>query len=185
MNIYLVRHGEDEDNAAGILNGRRNTPLTALGKKQANLVAKELQSKLLKVDIIYSSPLQRARQTAEIIAQDFGLKVVIAPALIERDYGILTGKPRTDILKYSSNNIDVDGLLYFLNAERAETFPETYARAKTLIESLRIHNYDNVIMVAHRDIAIMIQAAFYGWSWDKGIRKARMKNASVLKLGTH
>ncbi|MEO8862806.1 MAG: histidine phosphatase family protein [Candidatus Saccharimonadales bacterium] len=182
MNIYLVRHGEDEDNAAGILNGRRDTPLTALGEEQASKVAKELQGESIVFDVIMSSPLQRARQTAEAIAEVLGKDVAINSELIERDYGVLTGKLRTDIEKYSTGNIDVDGLLYFLNAKDAESFEATYERAAKLLESLKGSNYTNVIMVAHRDICIMIQAAFYDWGWLQGIKNAHMKNASVLKL---
>ncbi len=72
----------------------------------------------------------------------------------------------------------------FFDAENAESFQSTYARAQILLNLVMKDKYNEVIMVAHRDICIMIQAAFFGWSWDDGIRKAKMKNASVLKLSS-
>jgi len=182
MDIYLVRHGENIDNAAGVLNGRRDLPLTELGKKQAATVAATLANEIKKVDAIYSSPLKRARQTAEVIAEKFDKIVIVEDDLIERDYGVLTGKPRADIPKYSSKNIQVDGLLYFLNASHAESFSDTYIRAQKVLKKIEDAASGTVIVVAHRDICAMMQAAFYHWGWEEGLRKTHMDNAGVLKL---
>lgn len=70
LRIYLARHGQDEDNAAGILNGHRNQPLTSIGIEQASTVAAKIRSAGLTFDAIYSSPLQRAHRTAQIIASE-------------------------------------------------------------------------------------------------------------------
>lgn len=66
MNIYLTRHGQDEDNAANILNGHRDMPLTAKGIEQAEELAAKIQAKNLRFEHVFTSPLIRARQTAEI-----------------------------------------------------------------------------------------------------------------------
>lgn len=67
MKIYIVRHGQDQDNANGLLNGHRDTALTEIGIEQANQIATKIQEANLVFDKIYSSPLQRAYRTAEII----------------------------------------------------------------------------------------------------------------------
>ena len=64
LKIFLARHGQDEDNARGLLNGRRDEPLTDLGIIQANKLAQEIKDIGLKFDVIYSSPLQRAFETS-------------------------------------------------------------------------------------------------------------------------
>ncbi|MDD3301503.1 MAG: phosphoglycerate mutase family protein, partial [Patescibacteria group bacterium] len=91
--IYLARHGQDEDNARAILNGHRDKPLTALGKEQAELFAKNIKELNLKIEKVYSSPLQRAYDTAlaatEILGLDNPEKLDL---LIERDFGTMTGK---------------------------------------------------------------------------------------------
>ncbi len=183
MSIYLVRHGQDEDNAANILNGRRDTPLTVLGVEQAKETASFFAGK--RIIRIYSSPLLRALQTAEIIAKAVGIKdVLIENDLIERDYGVLTGKMRSQIPKYSTDNVEVDGVVYFLNAPKAETFSATYGRAEKFLS--RIDNFlvGDVVIVAHRDICIMLRAAHCNWGWEKGLANANMENAGVIKLGS-
>ena len=60
LKIYLVRHGQDEDNLKGILNGRRDKPLTDKGIKQAKELSLKIKESDIEFDKIYSSPLKRA-----------------------------------------------------------------------------------------------------------------------------
>ncbi len=130
--IYVVRHGQDTDNATGVLNGRRDTELTNLGREQARQVGEKLCD--CQIQIVYSSPLKRAYETAEIIAGKIGLNQVIKDAnLIERDFGVLTGKPMTDISKYASKFLYTDRVNYFLDADEAETFPSVILRGKKVL----------------------------------------------------
>lgn len=88
--LYFVRHGSSELNEAGLFAGRSETPLTALGRQQA--VAAGDTARALGIDLIVSSPLSRARHTAEIIAQAIGYdleRIVIEGLFIERDFGSL------------------------------------------------------------------------------------------------
>lgn len=86
-NIYIVRHGQNEDNANKILNGHRDMPLTEIGINQAKELAEMIKKSEIKIDKIYSSPLKRAYQTGEAIADALHLD---APEkldlLIERDF---------------------------------------------------------------------------------------------------
>ena len=126
LKIYLARHGQDEDNAAGILNGHRDQPLTTIGTNQASVVAEKIRRAGLTFDAIYSSPLQRAHKTAQIIASegqclrskegtastcerkggdkgDDGSVAKSIPSvqvmgqLIERNFGVMTGTPTKEI----------------------------------------------------------------------------------------
>lgn len=83
--IYLVRHGQTQANASGRLQGRADLPLTELGREQAAAVAAVLPSEAT----IHSSPLTRARQTAEILAR--GREVRVDDRWIEVDYGDYDG----------------------------------------------------------------------------------------------
>ena len=68
-NLILVRHGESEWNRAGRIQGQVNSPLTDLGSSQAIAISDYLSGIFLNQELeIYSSPLERAFQTAEIIA---------------------------------------------------------------------------------------------------------------------
>ena len=85
--IYIIRHGKTELNKANVLQGRSNYPLNEEGIRQAEETAKLLES--VEFDHVYSSPLIRAVQTAEIIASNCEIK--IDQRLIEMDYGQYEG----------------------------------------------------------------------------------------------
>ncbi len=136
MKLFWVRHGQDEDNAKGILNGRRDTTLTQFGRQQAYTVAQKLKD--CGIDIIYTSPLARAYQTAKIIANVIAVDEVIADRhLIERDFGILIGEPVIDIPRYADKFIASDKVTYFLEVEGAESFPVLYDRARKILSEIQ------------------------------------------------
>lgn len=88
--ILLVRHGETFDNARQIMQGQTQGCLNETGREQARQVAQRLAQE--PVDVVVASDLQRAVQTAEIIAEPHGLTVVTTPLLRERDWGGFTGR---------------------------------------------------------------------------------------------
>jgi broad specificity phosphatase PhoE len=83
--ILFVRHGETEANRQRLALGRADPPLTERGTEQAGALARRLEAE--RVRAVRTSPLQRARQTAEPIAAALGLDVVVDERLIELDYG--------------------------------------------------------------------------------------------------
>ena len=98
LKIYLARHGQNEDNANGILNGHRDMPLTEIGIAQAYEVAQKIHDAGLSFDTVLSSPLNRALKTAEIISSVNNLPdPEIVDRLIERDFGIMSGKEQSRI----------------------------------------------------------------------------------------
>jgi bisphosphoglycerate-dependent phosphoglycerate mutase len=86
--LILLRHGQTEVNAGGRLQGRIDAPLTALGREQAVAAAAGL-GRIGPPTRVVSSPLRRARETAEA----FGLPVEVDERWIELDYGDLDGVP--------------------------------------------------------------------------------------------
>ena len=87
--LILVRHGRTAANAAGLLQGRRDNPLDEVGELQAAAVAAAVGP----VDLIVSSPLRRARQTAAA----FGAEVQVDDRFVELDYGEWEARPVADI----------------------------------------------------------------------------------------
>jgi broad specificity phosphatase PhoE len=85
MRLLLIRHAESQGNFELRLQGRREFPLTAKGIQQAEALASRLASEPLAA--IYSSPIGRARQTAEIIAAKLGMEVASEPDVQEYDFG--------------------------------------------------------------------------------------------------
>ena len=181
--IYLARHGQDEDNAQGVLNGHRDSPLTNLGVTQAEALAQNISQQKVEIQKIYASPLQRAYQTAKIVADKVGLeKPEILKDLIERDFGTMTGKLIKDIERLCAPDIiKTDKIVYFLSPERCETFPDLVERGERVLASLE-GEVSDVLLVTHGDVGKMIYAAYYGLDWQEVLTMFHFGNSDLLLL---
>lgn len=83
--LVLIRHGQTDWNATGRWQGQADPALNEVGREQARQTARELRAQ--KIDTLISSDLRRARETAEIIAEELGLRVVLEPRLREVNLG--------------------------------------------------------------------------------------------------
>ena len=92
--IYIIRHGQTENNKAKLLQGRSDIPLNKDGIRQAEAAAKWFCDQQIRIDSVYSSPLIRAVETAKIIAPEAPL--FIEERLIEMDYGPYEGMDLTN-----------------------------------------------------------------------------------------
>lgn len=185
LKIYLVRHGQNVDNLNGILNGHRDEPLTSLGESQALITANHLKEIGVKFDVVYSSPLLRAYTTAEIITDRLQLtKPQVLKGLIERDFGIMTGKPASSIVELCSPDIlQTDTITYFLFPEGAESFPQLMERSEKLISYLNEnHKEGSILLVTHGDIGKMIYASYYNLDWKVVLTSFHFGNAEILLL---
>ena len=86
--LYLIRHGETDANVEGVWQGSTDSPLNERGLAQARALARRLAQEQLPISVIYSSPLRRARQTAEIIAETLDdIPIIFDPGLAEYHLG--------------------------------------------------------------------------------------------------
>ncbi|HEU0293377.1 MAG TPA: histidine phosphatase family protein, partial [Anaerolineales bacterium] len=91
MKLYFVRHGESEANILHVISNRESSfGLTSLGKQQAQTLAEKLKD--VHITAIFSSPILRARETADILSKSFHLNYQVTEALREYDCGILEEK---------------------------------------------------------------------------------------------
>jgi broad specificity phosphatase PhoE len=95
--LLLVRHGQSEWNAAGRIQGQIDIQLDKAGLQQAQRIADRLADET--VAAIYSSPLQRAKVTANAIAVRFNLPVKLDPRLMEYDFGVISGSTWNDVVE--------------------------------------------------------------------------------------
>jgi probable phosphoglycerate mutase len=93
--LLLVRHGETDWNRDLRFQGHADRPLNETGREQARAIAEELARE--KIDAIYTSDLERARETAELIAERAGVPFVLEPQLREIDVGEWQGLTRSEI----------------------------------------------------------------------------------------
>lgn len=183
--IYVARHGQDEDNARGILNGHRDTPLTTFGREQAATLAASVAGLGGILDAIYTSPLQRAKQTAEIVA-DFSHQPspIVWPDLIERDFGSMTGRPVTDIQTLPPDDLlRTSSITYFLHPPQSESFPETLVRAQAVLHrTSQQHPFGRVLLVTHGDLGKMLYCAYYHLEWRQVLEAFHFGNSELLLL---
>ena len=93
--IFLARHGESDWNVEKRFQGHKDRPLTERGREQAHALADLVASE--EIDAVYTSPLSRARETAEIVAVRAGLEPVALAELREVDTGSWSGLSRADV----------------------------------------------------------------------------------------
>jgi len=128
--MVLVRHGQTTQNRLGLIQGTTDTDLNSKGEKQAERLALELRD--FEFDRIYSSPLIRARRTAEIIAGERDLPITQDPRLAEIDQGDWTLKVAAQLFDNSDRYREwatdptracpPNGETIFDVAERAKSF---------------------------------------------------------------
>jgi broad specificity phosphatase PhoE len=106
--LGLLRHGQTDWNIDLKLQGSTDIPLNETGKEQARQAALALNPE--DWDLIIASPLSRARDTAEIIAQELSMNVVIVPALIERSFGAAEGLDHASWRKLYESHVPIEGL---------------------------------------------------------------------------
>ena len=102
--VLLVRHGETKWNALGKFQGCKDIELSDEGIFQANFLRNRLENSF---DYIYSSPLKRALNTANIICSNMEINTVIAPALREIDFGAWEGLTINEIKELYPDNFKI------------------------------------------------------------------------------
>ena len=104
-NIYIFRHGETDWNNFGKLQGQTDIELNEAGISQAKNVSKYIKD--VKFNILFTSPLKRAKRTARIVADDLNIEnIIVENDLIECDFGDGNGVLKQDINKLFGNNFN-------------------------------------------------------------------------------
>jgi len=150
--IYLVRHGETVWNAEGRLGGSSDIPLSDRGHQQAKALAERLRD--VPIAAIYSSPLLRARQTAEAIAKPHRLSVRFVPELSEIDYGEWEGMAVAELAQRfpEMERCRTDDPMRFV-APNGESFADFVGRVTAAMERLaRQHSNERIVCVAHQGV---------------------------------
>ena len=136
MLLYCVRHGESTYNAEGRIQGQSDVPLSELGLQQGHAVAGALRQ--LPIDAIFSSPLQRAYRTAELLAETLGLEIRTDDRLKELNAGVFQDK---------------------LRGELAELYPDEFARWKSGDPDFVIPGGESRLLLERRGIEALLAIA--------------------------
>jgi len=170
--VYLVRHGETAWTLTGQHTGRTDLPLTESGER----AARELGSRLagLRIERFLSSPLQRARRTAELAMP--GAFVETDDDLMEWDYGAYEGRRTVDIVAERPG-----WRLFRDGCPGGETLEFVGARADRIIGRIRAYG-GNVLLFGHREVLRILAVRWIGLAPREG-RCLQLATASLSALG--
>ena len=150
--IIFLRHGQAKNNTEGMLVGRTpGVPLTEKGINQAKTIAKFL--KPMNISAVYTSPIERAQKTAEIVAEHNSVDCKVDERLIELDMGKFTGMLHDEIFQ-SHGNVFLkfyEGQIEIAH-NGVETFSEVNKRIQSMVDHvLNEHPNENIVLVTHMD----------------------------------
>ena len=151
MNLYLVRHGETEWNRLKKFQGQLNSDLTDIGIEQAKALGKYLEKENIDFDFVYSSPQERAYNTAKLIKEDF--QIITDSRLMEMAFGKWEGMD-VELIKEESaenfHNFFNSSDKYDHRPHEAESFESLEARIRLFLDEIKEkYKGKNVLVVSH------------------------------------
>lgn len=155
--LFVMRHCESEANRLDILAAREDYPLSSRGRQDANGIAERFLQEH-SIDRILSSPLSRARQTAEPFAKATGLPIEINHGLVEHELGVFTGLSKREIAERGDYPTEKAGRWRW-RPEGGETYEEIYERVVAFLLTDVIGGPgENVLLTSHAVTMRMIRA---------------------------
>lgn len=178
--LYIMRHGKTEWNKKQKLQGRTNVPLSDEGRSMAK-AAKEETDKI-NIDICFTSPLERARETAEIVLEDRDIPVITDDRLMEMSFGEYEGMENY----FSNQDSPISALFhdpgsYKESAGGAETFEELFQRTGEFLSEQvypRLKEGKDILIVGHgamnSAITCQIKDMPIEQFWSSGLEQCRI-----------
>ncbi len=147
--IILARHGQTEWNVGEIYRGRIDIDLDRVGLNQAELLGKYLSD--LELEAIYSSPLRRALDTANVIARHQKVDVEVSNGLIDFDYGEWQGLPDAEVRKlYPALHDEWHSNPHTVKMPDGESLADVRERAIGVVDDVISKCNGSVALVSHR-----------------------------------
>lgn len=174
MNLYVVRHGETIWNREHKVQGITDIPLTEEGRSQA----KELQELIssLNIDIVISSPLKRARETAKILV-DSKIPINVDDRIKERDWGMNEGANIDTVDKW-----DCWDVILNTKVQNIECIQDFMYRVSDFIEDIKIKYKDkNVLVVTHSAVSRVIHYLLGNIPEDANLSRINIPNLRIIE----
>lgn len=186
VSLNLIRHGKTLWNLDRRIQGREDIPLAERGKIQVASWCSSLEK--ISLDLVLSSPMIRATQTAEIIGQRLGLGVIINENLREQDFGLWEGKRMTDIRRVTPGLLEhQERLGWNFCPPGGETRKEVLVRSLGALEKEAEELKGlNVLVITHsgviRSLTYHVLGRFF-LPWEKRVLKKEYLHEFVWNQG--
>ncbi|MGL4875539.1 MAG: histidine phosphatase family protein [Clostridium sp.] len=179
ITIYLTRHGQTEWNLEKRLQGRGNSPLTKFGIERAEELSKRVEG--IKLDKIYTSPIERAYKTAEIVKGKKEVEFQVEEGLMEMSFGDFEGQKIDDLVKLDDTfdmNLIMTGNTV-MKAPNGETLEEVRERVRNAMDKI-IEKDDgkDILIVTH---GITLKALMHYFK-DEEANTEVMGQATLTKI---
>jgi broad specificity phosphatase PhoE len=178
QHLYLMRHGQSEANAHHIVAGSHDSPLSDIGRKQA-VYAGETAKQYFHFDLIVSSPMDRALETARLVAEHSGYdpgRILVLEDLRERNLGEVEGQDYEHAPQHNGNYEDAE------NVPGVEPIADLFNRMAGVLDQLRARPEQNILIVAHNGCGRMLKVALRGGQPMDMYKQPRTENAVVYQL---
>lgn len=187
MKIFITRHGQTEWNALGKLQGRQDIKLNEVGKEQALTTGEKIKNE--KIDIIITSPLKRAKETAEIINKQFNVEIVEDDRLMVRCYGDFEGITKVELKEKKIQYPEIDDACNYLkniDIFNMETIQDLCARIYECLDEITTKYQDkNLLIVTHGSSSIPIKCYFMKYPLENLVDREKIKgleNCEVVEF---
>jgi phosphoserine phosphatase len=171
MRLIITRHGETEENKLNIMQGHRPGKLSKEGIEQARKVALRLAKE--KIDVIYSSDLARAADTAREIARYHPFaSLIFTEEMRERNFGVYEGMSRDDF--------KIEDFALTLEPEHGETYQMHFDRVDTFLKGvIKKHMNETILLVGHGGTNKMLLGSIENATLREIHKKDPQKNTAV------
>lgn len=157
--IITIQHTQSLHHINGMVGSRTDWELSALGKEQAENIAKNLSKELSGKYVLYSSDLLRAKETAEPICRHLGIRPIFKSELRERNLGEAVGKSVQWLRENMEKpEITVDDRLF----PSAESRRDEWERLRPFFDEITTNSEENIIIVSHGDLLSVFNSMWLG-----------------------
>ncbi len=180
--LYIMRHGRTDWNVRHKLQGRTDTPLNDEGRMMAEKIREQYAD--IHFDICYSSPLARAKETAEIFMSGRNVPVYTDDRLIEMGFGIYEGIENSYVIKDCPINTLFKKPEDYVTVEGGESFEELFTRTGSFIDDVvmpQVRDGKDILIVGHGAMNCSIIAKFRETPLDR-FWDGMTDNCQVIKL---
>lgn len=176
--LYVVRHGKTGFNETKRTMGRMDIPLSGIGEQEAEVLKEKLEED--DIDLIISSPLIRAKETAMIINKSKNVELKFDERITERFLGFLEGR------NYTQDNNEIWDINVNTKEYNVETMSDFKDRVYNFLdETLEEYKDKNVLLVTHGGVSALINCYFNNTLFDGSISDKFLENGEVASYETN
>lgn len=187
MEILVTRHGQTDWNVIEKIQGHTDIELNDVGRQQAEGTGKLIRNE--NIDLIITSPLKRAKETAKIINMNFNVTIIEDNRLMERNFGRSEGLTKSDIKKLKEINPEMNDIWNYnrnIDCNGMETIQDFCNRVYEFLDEISERYKDkNILLVTHGGVSVPIKYYFMNEPLENLVDRDNikgLKNCEIIKF---